>query len=119
MEIGNPQLQTLKIIQSLNEKFIDIKKSDYLPTVAAFGTYQLQTQFDGFSEFSLKPTSFVGLNATWNIFNGGRTVSYTHLRAHETVLDLVCRLLLEKKTTQTHNQSVQHNINIQNHMHKL
>ena len=26
-------------------------------------------------------------------------VSYTHLRAHETVLDLVCRLLLETKTT--------------------
>ena len=25
------------------------------------------------------------------------TVSYTHLRAHETVLDLVCRLLLESK----------------------
>ena len=24
-------------------------------------------------------------------------VSYTHLRAHETVLDLVCRLLLGKK----------------------
>ena len=33
----------------------------------------------------------------------GRTpypVSYTHLRAHETVLDLVCRLLLEKKKQQ-------------------
>ena len=29
------------------------------------------------------------------------SVSYTHLRAHETVLDLVCRLLLEKKTTPT------------------
>ena len=28
---------------------------------------------------------------------GYRAVSYTHLRAHETVLDLVCRLLLEKK----------------------
>src|SRR5665811_1406001 len=27
-------------------------------------------------------------------------VSYTHLRAHETVLDLVCRLLLEKKQNQ-------------------
>src|SRR5664280_3048142 len=26
-----------------------------------------------------------------------RAVSYTHLRAHETVLDLVCRLLLAKK----------------------
>ena len=28
---------------------------------------------------------------------GTTPVSYTHLRAHETVLDLVCRLLLEKK----------------------
>ena len=28
---------------------------------------------------------------------GTMAVSYTHLRAHETVLDLVCRLLLEKK----------------------
>src|SRR5665811_1762153 len=27
-------------------------------------------------------------------------VSYTHLRAHETVLDLVCRLLLDKKKKQ-------------------
>ena len=26
-------------------------------------------------------------------------VSYTHLRAHETVLDIVCRLLLETKNT--------------------
>ena len=30
----------------------------------------------------------------------GKPVSYTHLRAHETVLDLVCRLLLEKKKQQ-------------------
>ena len=32
------------------------------------------------------------IHATFN-----EPVSYTHLRAHETVLDLVCRLLLEKK----------------------
>jgi len=32
------------------------------------------------------------------------TVSYTHLRAHETVLDLVCRLLLEKKKQKTPRQ---------------
>ena len=29
-----------------------------------------------------------------------KTVSYTHLRAHETEADLVCRLLLEKKKPQ-------------------
>ena len=33
-----------------------------------------------------------------------RSVSYTHLRAHETVLDLVCRLLLEKKIYYTNNE---------------
>ena len=34
-----------------------------------------------------------------------KPVSYTHLRAHETVLDLVCRLLLEKKKPQTQTQT--------------
>ena len=33
-------------------------------------------------------------------------VSYTHLRAHETVLDIVCRLLLEKKIIKTFNNSI-------------
>ena len=38
-----------------------------------------------------------------------RAVSYTHLRAHETVLDIVCRLLLEKKNTNNqNNQSNNH-----------
>ena len=40
-----------------------------------------------------------------------RAVSYTHLRAHETVLDLVCRLLLDKK--QTHNTHTHtHNVTL-------
>ena len=42
-------------------------------------------------------TSFLG------DFRQVTPVSYTHLRAHETVLDLVCRLLLEKKKDTTHN----------------
>ena len=33
------------------------------------------------------------------------TVSYTHLRAHETGLDLVCRLFLEKKTQKENRNS--------------
>ena len=40
------------------------------------------------------PEEFLG----WSPASGVEAVSYTHLRAHETVLDLVCRLLLEKKT---------------------
>ena len=40
-----------------------------------------------------------GLNGKFfsSVALGAESVSYTHLRAHETVLDLVCRLLLEKK----------------------
>ena len=38
---------------------------------------------------------------------GSIAVSYTHLRAHETVLDLVCRLLLEHKKKQQHNTHTQ------------
>ena len=37
-------------------------------------------------------------------------VSYTHLRAHETVLDIVCRLLLEKKNTALLPHVVSHTI---------
>eukprot|EP00831_Metopus_contortus_P051580 TRINITY_DN43302_c0_g1_i5.p2 TRINITY_DN43302_c0_g1~~TRINITY_DN43302_c0_g1_i5.p2 ORF type:complete len:152 (+),score=48.99 TRINITY_DN43302_c0_g1_i5:184-639(+) len=35
-----------------------------------------------------------------------KTVSYTHLRAHETSLHLVCRLLLEKKKKNTNKPDV-------------
>ena len=44
-------------------------------------------------------------------------VSYTHLRAHETVLDLVCRLLLEKKKNTISKYRITHAINKQEHRH--
>src|SRR5665811_1983320 len=44
---------------------------------------------------SLLPPSTTA--SRWVSTHGPPSVSYTHLRAHETVLDLVCRLLLEKK----------------------
>ena len=37
------------------------------------------------------------LQDSWLVTRTPGAVSYTHLRAHETVLDLVCRLLLLKK----------------------
>ena len=35
------------------------------------------------------------------VIDGKAPVSYTHLRAHETVLDIVCRFLLEKNKNNT------------------
>ena len=43
------------------------------------------------------PNAPVVGNRPCRAFDAILAVSYTHLRAHETVLDLVCRLLLEKK----------------------
>ena len=45
---------------------------------------------------------------------GVAAVSYTHLRAHETVLDLVCRLLLEKKKTLKKKHTHKHTRNTSN-----
>ena len=39
----------------------------------------------------------VWINDTFAYLSGMLSVSYTHLRAHETLMNLVCRLLLEKK----------------------
>ena len=54
-------------------------------------TYQLQHFIPLNKKFTLMMNGEVGYA------DGYAAVSYTHLRAHETVLDLVCRLLLEKK----------------------
>ena len=43
----------------------------------------------------------VGFGRDDPVVNLVAAVSYTHLRAHETVLDIVCRLLLEKKKNRT------------------
>src|SRR5665648_796790 len=52
-------------------------------------TTQWQTEAKAFNERSLQDSDYVYVWAD--------AVSYTHLRAHETRHDLVCRLLLEKK----------------------
>ena len=54
----------------------------------AFGTAVEEGRDDGDAAVGQRPAAGLG------------AVSYTHLRAHETALDLVCRLLLEKKKLQ-------------------
>ena len=57
-------------------------------TQAAFG--RLDILVNSSSRFQTTPVLTTTVEA-WR-----QAVSYTHLRAHETVLDLVCRLLLDK-----------------------
>ena len=71
---------------------------------AASDVYKRQPDFDDFFTFVDMADNypFTGAGSLVNFCAGLAkigisAVSYTHLRAHETVLDLVCRLLLEKK----------------------
>ena len=57
----------------------------------------LQAGICGAFDRNLLIGEVVEITAEKNAQSGAEAVSYTHLRAHETVLDLVCRLLLEKK----------------------
>ena len=67
---------------------------------------EIRRQGDGFMLLDLGSTNGTRVNRRGvrqavlqhgdRIELGTTAVSYTHLRAHETVLDLVCRLLLEK-----------------------
>ena len=77
--------------------------------LVTYGTYDL-TIYASMNIFSLK---LVIADILWGMFLSGavaaltvftinriNSVSYTHLRAHETKANLVCRLLLEKKKKQ-------------------
>ena len=66
---------------------------------AASDVYKRQTQEDAVRQrFPADPPAEVDRGGAAGRLQGRcpAPVSYTHLRAHETVLDLVCRLLLEK-----------------------
>ena len=62
----------------------------YPPACVTLATQYGDAFYDALNQFAGVLSASTTVNA----------VSYTHLRAHETVLDLVCRLLLEKKKKQ-------------------
>lgn len=88
---SNPNLETLRLSNQVNREFVEIERSDYLPTVAAFGTYQYQAQADNFGDLDFQPTAYVGLNLSLNLFNGGRTdaqVQQARIKAEQGELQL-------------------------------
>ena len=64
------------------------------------GYYVQPTLFKGHNKMRIFQEEIFGPVLAVTTF---KAVSYTHLRAHETVLDLVCRLLLEKKKKKNQN----------------
>src|SRR5664280_2683890 len=70
----------------------------YFSLTLPIGKYSLIVQFLGYKTKTVPLDLKENVKLTFEMDEESiASVSYTHLRAHETVLDLVCRLLLEKK----------------------
>ncbi|MEK7669935.1 MAG: TolC family protein, partial [Bacteroidota bacterium] len=72
---NNPNYAALEGQILVNEAFVLAEKSNYLPTVAAFGSYQYQAAKNSFnmSTEDFLASSQVGLSVSWSLFQGFQT----------------------------------------------
>lgn len=73
MRAYNSTLESLRLIAEVNKGLIDVHRSEYLPTVAFFGSYKYEGQADNLGDFDFQPSAFAGLNLSLNLYNGGKT----------------------------------------------
>ncbi len=73
LEEYNPQIRSLTLADEVNDQLIEINRSDYLPTLSLFGAYQYSAQSADLGKMQFQPSSYLGLNLSLNILNGGRT----------------------------------------------
>lgn len=71
---GNPTLKVLNKKRQVDEEFIAIDRSEYWPTLAAFGKYSYAGSSDDFN-FNTYNSATVGLSLSINLFKGGRVSS--------------------------------------------
>lgn len=70
VELTNYDLATLRYMKSVNEDIITIRKGEFFPTLAAFGNYNYQGQWNSPSLMQTAKSSMVGLNLSMNLFQG-------------------------------------------------
>eukprot|EP00657_Telonema_sp_P-1_P005679 TRINITY_DN2323_c0_g1_i1.p1 TRINITY_DN2323_c0_g1~~TRINITY_DN2323_c0_g1_i1.p1 ORF type:complete len:380 (+),score=73.96 TRINITY_DN2323_c0_g1_i1:269-1408(+) len=100
--VAQPLERTKSVLASLREgkSLVDPPATHMSQHVASFFDGTLPGQ-----RSEPEPSAQIGNAQLRQAAPGPNPVSYTHLRAHETVLDLVCRLLLEKKKKTNYNQT--------------
>jgi len=74
---ANPSLRALRLQRDVNEEFVRAERTNYLPTLVAFGNYQYQTQKNNLriSTADFIPSSAIGLQLSLNIFQGFQTAA--------------------------------------------
>lgn len=71
----NLDLKALSLQVQVAKELVTINRSDYYPTIAAFGQWQNQGQSESLSNWFSASSTVVGLNFSMNLFNGLRTSS--------------------------------------------
>jgi outer membrane protein TolC len=73
--INNPQLNLVNKQLEITNKSISLERSAYIPTLAAFGSYQYQTQANDFkfANYNWVSTFVVGVQLQIPVFNGFKT----------------------------------------------
>ena len=70
----NFDLKTLQTKRNIDEEFIAIERSDYWPTIAAFGDFTYAGSADDWN-FNTYNSTTVGLSFSLNLFKGGRVAN--------------------------------------------
>ena len=70
MKANNIDIQKALLGLQISEMAMNVEKANYLPTIGAFGEYG-SADNELWNDFRDKDSYTVGVQLTWNIFNGG------------------------------------------------
>jgi outer membrane protein TolC len=70
VETNNLDIQKAMLGLQISEMAMNVEKANYLPSVGAFGEYG-SADNTLWNDFSQKDSYTVGVQVTWNVFNGG------------------------------------------------
>lgn len=76
--VKQPVLQMISIKKDAAKQNFNVERSNFLPTIAAFGKYELYPQYLS----ALEPRWVVGVQASFNIFNGFKDYSKLQAASH-------------------------------------
>ena len=106
VESNNIDIQKALLGLQITEMAMNVEKANYLPTVGAFGEYgSADNQL--WNDFAKKDSYTIGIQLTWNIFNGGideanlEKAKVNHLKVQDQVALAKSGIALKVKKLET------------------
>ena len=106
LESNNIDIQKALLGLKISQMAMDVEKANYLPTIGAFGEYG-SADDEFWNEFKDKDAYTVGVQLTWNLFNGGvdaanlEKAKVNHLKVQDQVSLAKSGIALKVKKLQT------------------